>query len=193
METTTDRATTLAVPNASVPSADIERCFEFAKMDYGRLGTQEQRLMDKRSEHWGRFFTILAIPGGAAGIVGVPGAVYLLALIPFFLACVALEVKHDEQVLRYDVRKQMKLLAKEWGFANHESKFSLQNEHQKRRWWHGYYKHGRSASFIAAEGIAAVVVAWYFASSVPRYGLVLSVALTLLNVFFVLVTAWCML
>src|SRR5579864_96260 len=130
---------------------------EFAKMDYGRLGTQEQALMNRRSEHWTKFFAILAIPGGAVGIAGIHGAVYLLALIPFFMACIALEIKHDEQVLRYDVRKQMKLLAAQWGFENHDSKYSKQD---KSRWWHGYYKRGKAAAFIVAEIIAAGVVAW---------------------------------
>jgi hypothetical protein len=164
---------------------------EFAKMDYQRLGTQEQALMGKRSEHWTKFFTILGIPGAAAGALGVQGAVYLLALVPFFLACIALECKHDEQVLRYDVRKQMKLLARQWKFENHDSKFSLQNEHQQKRFWHGYYKHGRLAAFLVAEVIAAVVVTWYEAS-VPVYGLTLSIALAIVNAFFVVFTTWCM-
>jgi hypothetical protein len=167
--------------------------FELAKLDYARLGTQEQRLMDKRGEHWTKFFTIVSIPGGAAGVVGPQGAVYLLALVPFFLTCIALEIKHDEQVLRYDVRKQMKLLAATWGFANHDSKFATSNEHQQGRFWHGYYKQGRLAAFIAVECIASLIVWCYFAHTLPVYGIFISVALTLLNAFFVLFTAWCML
>ncbi len=163
---------------------------EFAKMDYNRLGTQEQALMNKRTEHWARFFTVIAIPTGAAGVVGLSGATYLLALVPFLIACMALEIKHDEQVLRYDVRKQMKLLAQKYGFENHDSKFALENEHQKRRFWHGYYKHGRLAAFVAAEVIAAGVVATYEASAV--HGLLISVVLTILNAFFVVFTVWCM-
>jgi hypothetical protein len=161
--------------------------FELAKLDYSRLGVQEQALMNKRSEHWSKFFTILAIPGGAAGIVGLHGAIYLLALVPFFLACISLEIKHDEKVLRYDVRKQMKLLAASYGFENHDSRFSLQSEHQKRRFWHGYYKHGRLAAFTVAEVIAVGVVSWYAGPiSVP------SLALAVLNAFFVAFTVWCM-
>ncbi len=161
--------------------------FELAKLDYSRLGVQEQALMNKRSEHWSKFFAILAIPGGAAGITGLHGAIYLLALVPFFLACISLEVKHDEQVLRYDVRKQMKLLAAAWGFANHDSKFSPQDAHQKRRSWHGYYKHGRLAAFIVAEVLAAGVVSWYTAPIS-----VLSLGLIMLNAFFVAFTVWCL-
>ncbi len=166
---------------------ETTRQFELAKLDYSRLGTQEQRLMDKRSEHWSKFFAILAIPGGTAGIVGLEGAVYLLALVPFFLTCIALEIKHDEQVLRYDVRKQTKLLAAAWGFANHDSKFSSQHEYQQRRFWHGYYKQGRLAAFVVAEVVATTLVTWGV-SSYP----VLSMTLAFLNAFFVAATLWCM-
>ncbi len=162
---------------------------EFAKMDYGRLGGQEQALMNKRTEHWTRFFTVIAIPTGAAGVVGLSGATYLLALVPFLIACIALEIKHDEQVLRYDVRKQMKLLAQKYGFENHDSKFALENEHQQKRFWHGYYKHGRLAAFIVAEVVAAMVVTGYFASS---HNVLFSIVLGILNTFFVVFTVWCM-
>lgn len=164
-----------------------ERHFELAKLDYSRLGTQEQRLMDKRGEHWTKFFTILGVPVTAFGALGLQGSVSLLALVPFFLTCIALEIKHDEQVLRYDVRKQMKVLAAQYGFANHDSKFSLQNEHQKKRFWHGYYKHSRTAAFLMAEVVAAGAVSWYVSSPM------LSLGLTLLNAFFLVFTAWCML
>src|SRR5262249_44029184 len=133
--------------------------FELAKLDYARLGVQEQSLMDKRPKIWPSFFAILGIPSGYAGVVGLKGASYLLALVPFFLMCIALDVKHDEQVLRYDVRKGMKKLAARWGFANHDSQFS---EQDGQRWWHGYYKLGKAAAFLAAELIATVIIGWYF-------------------------------
>lgn len=164
---------------------EITRQFELAKLDYSRLGTQEQALMDKRPEIWPKFFAILVIPSGYAGIVGLKGAVYLLALVPFFLACIALDVKHDEQVLRYDVRKQMKNLAEAWGFANHDSKYSNQDG---SRWWHGYYKPGKAAAFLMAELIVTGILCWYF-RDLP----VLNIPLTVLNIFFIIATAWCML
>lgn len=91
-------------------------------------------------------------------------------------------------VLRYDVRKQMKLLAAQYGFSNHDSKFSESSSHQQGRFWHGYYKHGRLAAFIMAEAISSEIVTWHFAGSLPA----LSVALQILNAFFILFTAWCM-
>lgn len=164
-------------------SAEITRQFELAKLDYSRLGTQEQSLMDKRQEVWTKFFAILVVPSGYAGIVGLKGALDLLALVPFFITCISLEIKHDEKVLRYDVRKQMKRLAAEWGFANHDSKYSDQGS---SRWWHGYYKYGKGAAFLAAEIIAAGVVSWYTGSP-------LGVLLAVVNAFFIIVTGWCML
>jgi hypothetical protein len=125
--------------NQGVTSTQTAQRFELAKLDYSRLGTQEQALMDKRPEVWTKFFAILVIPSGYAGIVGLQGAIYLLALVPFFITCIALDVKHDEQVLRYDVRKGMKKLAAEWGTALLDSKYSKQDG---ARWWHGYYKYG---------------------------------------------------
>jgi hypothetical protein len=165
----------------------IERQFELAKLDYSRLGIQEQHLMDKRGEHWTKFFTITGLPVTAMGVLGLQGSVYLLALVPFFLTCIALEMKHDEQVLRYDVRKQMKLLAATYGFANHDSKFAEQSAHQQKRFWHGYYKHGRMAAFLLAEVAAAVMVSG-FTSSFP----LLSIALAVLNTSLIVFTAWCM-
>ena len=166
---------------------EITRQFELAKLDYARLGTQEQALMDKRSEHWTKFFTICGIPVTAFGALGLQGAVYLLALVPFFLTCIALEIKHDEQVLRYDVRKQMKLLAEAWGFANHDSKFAMQSAHQKKRFWHGYYKHGRMAAFMMAEMASAALVSWY-TSPFP----IVYVVLAGLHISLIVFTAWCM-
>jgi hypothetical protein len=162
------------------------RQFELAKLDYSRLGVQEQALMDRRPEVWTKFFAILGIPSGYAGVVGIHGAVYLLALIPFFLTCVSLEIKHDEKVLRYDVRKQMKLLAAQWGFSNHDSKFALDSSHQKSRWWHGYYRYGKATAFLAAEMCASVVVSW-------QTGSFLGIVLGVMNILFVVVTVWCML
>jgi hypothetical protein len=162
---------------------EITRQFELAKLDYSRLGVQEQSLMNKRPEVWNKFFAILVIPSGYAGIVGLHSAIYLLALVPFFIACISLEVKHDEKVLRYDVRKQMKQLAAQWGFSNHDSKFSSQDG---SRWWHGYYKRGRAAAFLVAEVIATVVVSWDGRS-------LLALGLLLLNILFIVATAWCML
>ncbi len=167
---------------------ETTRHFELAKLDYTRLGIQEQRLMDKRSEHWTKFFTIVSIPVTAASVIGLQATVYLLALVPFFLTCIALEIKHDEQVLRYDVRKQMKLLAEAYGFANHDSKFSEQSEHQKKRFWHGYYKHGRRAAFMMAEVASTVMVCWYASAHPALFGV-----LIILNTLFVVFTAWCML
>lgn len=164
--------------------------FELAKLDYSRLGTQEQSLMSKRTEIWTRFFAILVIPTGYAGIVGVKGAVYLAALVPFFIVCTSLDIKHDEQVLRHDVRKQMKLIAREWGFENHDSKYAKQNENGKR-WYQGYYKYGRSFAFLMAEVIAATIL--YFNFDVSLYGIPLHTPLTLLNILFIVITAWCML
>jgi hypothetical protein len=162
---------------------ELTRQFELAKLDYSRLGAQEQALMNKRQEVWTKFFAILVIPSGYAGLVGLHNALYLLALVPFFIACISLEIKHDEKVLRYDVRKQMKRLAAEWGFSNHDSKYSDQDQ---SRWWHGYYKYGRAAAFLVAEVGASGVVSWVVG---PLPG----VGLATLNVFFVVVTAWCML
>jgi hypothetical protein len=170
---------------------DIECQFELVKLDYARLAAQEQRLMDKRGEHWTKFFTITGLPVTAFGVVGVPGTIYLLALVPLFLTCIALEIKHDEQVLRYDVRKQMKKLAAAWGYANHDSKFSTQDEHQHKRFWHGYYKHSRTAAFLMAEVVASGIIAWYF-TSVPVYGLTLDVGLAILNAVLIVFTTWCM-
>jgi hypothetical protein len=167
----------------------IAQQFELAKLDYARLGVQEQSLMDKREVIWTKFIAILVIPSGYAGIVELKGAIYLLALVPFFIACIALDVKHDEQVLRYDVRKHMKRLAAAWGFANHDSKYS---EQDGSRWWQGYYKYGKAAAFLAAELIATVIVCWYF-RGIPVLNVPLSIPLTALNAFFIIATAWCML
>jgi hypothetical protein len=163
-------------------SEELTRQFELAKLDYNRLGTQEQALMNKRQEVWNKFFAILVVPSGYAGIVGLHNAIYLLALVPFFITCTSLEVKHDEKVLRYDVRKQMKRLAAEWDFSNHDSKYADQGS---SRWWHGYYKYGKAAAFLMAEIIAAGVVSWYTGSF-------LGVLLAIINGFFIVVTAWCM-
>jgi len=179
-----------AETQGTVPSPErLAQQFELAKLDYARLGTQEQSLMDKREVIWTKFFAILVIPSGYAGIVELKGAIYLLALVPFFITCIALDVKHDEQVLRYDVRKQMKKLAAEWGFANLDSKYSNQDG---SRWWQGYYKHGKAAAFVAAELIATIIVGWYF-RDVLVLDAPLSIPLTVLNVFFLIATAWCML
>jgi hypothetical protein len=166
----------------TLTAEEIERQFELAKLDYSRLGVQEQALMNKRQEVWNKFFAILVILSGYAGVVGLHSAVYLLALVPFFIACISLEVKHDEKVLRYDVRKQMKKLAAQWGFSNHDSKYANQDG---SRWWYGYYKHGRAAAFLVAEVGASGVVSWVA-------GPLLGVGLATLNVFFIIVTAWCM-
>lgn len=168
----------------------IERRFQLATLDYKRLGDYEQKLMEKRGMYRKELFTIVGIPVAAVGALGLQSAVYLLALVPVLLTCIALEVKHDEQVLRYDVRKQMKLLAAEWGFSNHDSKYSSQ-QFQVKRWWHGYYKAGRGASFLVAEVIAWLVVSWHFAS-MPGYGIYASIGSSLLSAFFIAVTAWCM-
>lgn len=162
---------------------EITQQFELAKLDYSRLGEQEQNLMNKRREVWNMFFAVLVVPSGYAGLVGLRGAIYLMALVPFFLTCISLEIKHDEKVLRYDVRKRMKQLAAKWGFANHDSYYSEQGA---TRWWHGYYKYGKAAAFIVAEIIAASVVSWYT-------GAVVGLVLVVVNAFFIFVTAWCML
>jgi hypothetical protein len=169
--------------NKQTSPEEITHQLEFAKLDYTRLGTQEQALMNKREGYWTKFFTILLIPSGYAGVVGLHGAVFVLALVPFFLTCLSLEIKHDEQVLRYDVRKQMKLLAQAWGFANHDSNYSNQDG---SRFWHGYYKRAKAASFIMAGGIAAAIV------SLSVGGLA-GLGLLLMNVFFTVVTFWCLL
>jgi hypothetical protein len=166
---------------------EVSRQFELAKLDYQRLATQEQALMNKRTEHWNKFFTVLAVPSGYAGIVGLRHAIFVLAFIPFFIACISLEIKHDEQVLRYDVRKQMKLLAASWGFANHDSLFALASEHQKKRFWHGYYKHCRGIAFIGAQILASAVV------SLSTSPFVLSLALLVLNAVFIVFTTCCLL
>jgi hypothetical protein len=162
-----------------------ERQFELAKLDYQRLATQEQSLMDRRPEIWTKFFAILLVPTSYVGVVGLKGGIYLMVLIPFFITCISLEIKHDEKVLRYDVRKVMKRLAKEWQFENFDSKFSQQDG---SRWWHGYYKLGRAFAFLAAEIIATVLVSWYTSPQLLQ-----SLGLAILNAFFILVTAWCML
>jgi len=172
-------------PPLTASTEQVAQQFELAKLDYARLGTQEQSLMEKREAVWTKFFAILAIPSGTAGVVGLNGSIYLLGLVPFFITCIALDVKHDEQVLRYDVRKGMKKLAAEWGFCNHDSKYAKQDG---SRWWHGYYKYGKAAAFLVAEIIAATIVSWFFLDQ-P----VLSVSLALLNAFFIIATAWCML
>jgi hypothetical protein len=168
--------------NKHICPEELARQFELAKLDYIRLGAQEQSLMDKRQETWNKFFAILVIPSGYAGVVGLSGAIHLLALVCFFITCISLEIKHDEQVLRYDVRKQMKLLAEAWGFSNHDSKYS---EQDGSRWWHGYYKYGRMAAFLAAEVIAAGVVSWYT-------GALLGFLLAVVNALFIVATAWCL-
>lgn len=168
---------------------EITRQFELAKLDYSRLGTQEQALMNKRSEHWSKFFAILAIPGGAAGVVGLQGAIYLLILVPLFLTCIGLEIKHDEQVLRFDVRKRMKKLAAAWGFVNLDSYYSNQDG---SRWWHGYYKYGRFVAFLIAQTIATVIVCWYLCNT-SVFGIPVSLPLTLFNIFLTVFTVWCML
>jgi hypothetical protein len=168
--------------NKQISPEETTHQLEFAKLDYARLGAQEQALMNKREGYWTKFFTILLIPSGYASAVGLHGAVYLFALVPFFLTCLSLEMKHDEQVLRYDVRKQMKLLAQAWGFANHDSQYSNQDG---SRWWHSYYKRGKAAAFLMAEGIAAVIVSW--GAGLLGFGLLI------LNVAFLVVTTWCLL
>ncbi len=167
--------------NEHISPEDITRQFELAKLDYSRLGVQEQQLMNKRSEIWTKFFTILVVASGYAGVVGA-GSTYVLTLVPFFITCLSIEAKHDEQVLRYDVRKQMKQLATTWGFQNLDSKYSNPDG---KRWWAGYYKRGRLAAFLMAEIITAVVVSW-------GNGL-LGAGLLTLNTFFILVTVWCLL
>jgi hypothetical protein len=161
---------------------EITHQLEFAKLDYARLGTQEQALMNKREGYWTKFFTILLIPSGYAGVVGLHSAVFVLALVPFFIACLSLEMKHDEQVLRYDVRKQMKRLSASWGFANHDSNYSNQDG---SRWWHSYYKRAKAASFIMVQAIAAVIVSW--GAGFLGFGLLV------VNVAFIIVTTWCLL
>jgi hypothetical protein len=163
-------------------SEEITRQFELAKLDYSRLGAQEQALMNKRQEVWTKFFAILVILSGYAGIVGLHSAIYLLALVPFFIACISLEIKHDEKVLRYDVRKGMRKLADKWGFANHDSTFSEQNG---KRWWQGYYKYGKASAFVVAE-LAATGIVWYV-TPFP-----LSIVLAVVHLFFIVVTVWCM-
>jgi hypothetical protein len=168
--------------NKQISPEETTHQFELAKLDYARLGTQEQALINKREGYWTKFFTILLIPSGYASAVGLHGAVYLFALVPFFLTCLSLEMRHDEQVLRYDIRKQMKLLAQSWGFANHDSKYSDQDG---SRFWHGYYKRAKAASFLMAEGITAVLVSW--GAGLLGFGLLI------LNVAFLVVTTWCLL
>jgi hypothetical protein len=169
--------------NKHTSTEEITHQFELAKLDYTRLGNQEQALMNKRESIWTKFFTILLIPSGYAGVVGLRGAVFVLALVPFFIACLSLEIKHDEQVLRYDVRKHMRLLAQSWGFANHDSRYCDQDS---TRWWQGYYKRAKAASFIMAEALVACVVGL-------TIGGLAGIGLLALNVAFMVVTAWCLL
>jgi hypothetical protein len=161
-----------------------EQKFELAKLDYQRLAAQEQALMDRRPEVWPKFVAIVAIPTGYTGIIGLQGSMALLCLITFFLACLGIEMKHDEQVLRYDVRKQMKLLARAWGFENHDSKYK-----DNTRWWSGYYKYGRLAAFVLVQVIASVIVCWYPTTTGQ---MVLSIALGLANLALIGFTAWCL-
>ncbi len=155
---------------------------DFVKMDYARLSSQEQAIMDRRPEVWSKFFAVIAIPGGYAGIVGLKGAIFLLALIPFFLTCLALDMCHDEQVLRYDVRRSMKRIAKAQQVENHESQYQNQDG---SRWWAGYYKRGRLAAFLVAECIVSVLLCWYFGTTGVWW---LSVLLTAFNAGFILAT-----
>jgi hypothetical protein len=162
-----------------------EQRFEFAKMDYQRLATQEQALMDRRPEIWPKFVAIVAVPSGYFGIFGLQASLPLLCLITFFLACLSIEMKHDEQVLRYDVRKQMKLLAREWEYENHDSKYK-----DNTRWWGGYYKYGRLCAFVLVQVIASCISCWYLATTGQP---VFCIALCLANLALIGFTAWCLL
>lgn len=166
------------------PEAEA-RVLEFALRDYERLGVQEQALMNRRPEVWPKFIGVVAIPSGYTGLVGLSGAIYLLGLVTFFLACIALDIKHDEMVLRYDVRKQMKLLAARYGFKNHDSNYS-----GNKRWWAGYYKYGKCFAFLVVQAISSVLVCWYFSV----HGLpVLSAGLGFIDLALVIFTGWCLL
>jgi hypothetical protein len=161
---------------------DITRQFELAKLDYTRLGTQEQALINKRDQYWTKFFTILLVVSSYTGVVGITQAAYVLSLVPFLITCLSIEMRHDEQVLRYDVRRGMKRLAATWGFANHDSEYSNQDG---SRFWQGSYKRSKAAAFIMAEVIAAVIVSWGAGW--------LGLGLLPFNVFFLVVTTRCLL
>jgi hypothetical protein len=166
------------------PEAEA-RVFELALRDYERLAAQEQALINRRPEIWPKFIGVVAIPSGYTGLVGLSGAIYLLGLVTFFLTCIALDIKHDEMVLRYDVRKQMKLLAARWGFKNHDSNYS-----GNKRWWAGYYKYGKCFAFLVVQIISSVLVCWYFfAHGNPELSVVLGPVDLVLTIF----TGWCLL
>jgi hypothetical protein len=164
-----------------------DRQFKLAMLDYKRLSEQEQALMGKRPEVWPKFIAVVAIPGGYAGVAGLKGAIILLCLVTFFLACLSLDIRHDEQVLRYDVRRSMKRLAAHWGYANYDSQYSDQDG---SRWWAGYYKPGRMCAFLLAQVIASSLVSWYFFTTGQ---LALSVGLGAANLLLTIFTAWCLL
>lgn len=169
----------------------IDRVFELAKLDYARLGTQEQSIIDSRWQIWVIFIGIIAGPASYAGVVGLRGSVVVLALIPFFVSCLSLHVKHDEMVLKYDIRRNLKSIAREWHYQNnHDSKFSqaLQQEHP--RWWQGWYRLAMGAVFVFVEIADAAFVHWYLAVSGLQ---LLSIGVAVGDALLIAITSLCLL
>jgi hypothetical protein len=169
----------------------IERVFELVKMDYARLGVQEQSIMDARLQIWVIFFGITAGPTGYASVVGLRGSVFVLALVPVFITCLALHVKHSEMVLRHDIRKNLKAIARTWGYQNnHDSAFSKQKQKERRRWWHGWYRLAMGALFTIVEIVIAAFLCWYFnANSLQALG----IAVAAIDVVLIAITSLCLL
>lgn len=176
-------------PQQQLTPEQIARRFELAKLDYARLGTQEQSLIDARLQIWLIFFAIIGGPTGYAGIAGLRGSIFVLALVPVFVTCLALHIKHSELVLRYDVRKNLKAIARTWGYENHDSQFSKQKQKERRRWWHGWYRLSMAAMFIIAEIVITAFVGWYFARDFQA----LSIVVVAVDLLLIVITSLCLL
>jgi len=160
-----DATTPQQTPNKleqSLTPDQLERVFELVKITVTRLGNQEQSIMDSRLTIWLIFFALVGGPSSYAGIVGLHGSMLLLSLIPFFLMCLSLHVKHSEMVLKKDVRKSMKEIALEWHYtSNHDSKFSKEEQKKRGRWWHGWYKYAMAGAFLMIEIVDTAFIRWW--------------------------------
>ncbi len=165
-----------------------ERRFTFALHDYDRLATQEQAIMDSRLQIWIIFFTAIVGPTGYAELVGLRVSVFVLALIPFFITCLSLHVKHANMVLRKDIRKSMKDIAARWGYSNHDANFKKELQEEQGRWWAGWYNIAMGAAFVVVEVVLTCFTYWYFYTNVNPF---LSFGMGMADLLLIAITMFC--
>ncbi len=124
-----------------------------AKLEYERLSAMERDRINARLTTL-QLFGLLASASGYGALADNQFS-YLLALLPFFLACLALHIRQSEDALHKE-RKQLYRIEQSAGYAGHEH---ASRDASNARQSHGWYFFGFRGAFCIADLLAISVVA----------------------------------